>query len=108
MREKRRFGGSVRRVATNSGSHIEPGLDNKWPDIDQLRWKAAVVAWDSDTIHVEHADLRWNGIPVKGYYSIQFGASAIGPVSFKEAWSMMSGIGIGYEANNGCRCYPEG
>lgn len=79
----------VERIEDEHGSHIEPPLDNSWPDVDRLRWKAAVVELDT-------------GIPTlvvrdslnPGRYSINVGHAGTN-LTFNEAWVFFMGVDMG-------------
>lgn len=84
---------AVRRVETERGSHIEPPLDESWPDFVKLRWWAGVVFADSG-LRVDVT--RWSS---PGQYSLT-GKTPVrswsrGAGSFDQAWLMLTNIGMG-------------
>ena len=81
---------TVRRIETDTGSHVEPPIDQAWSELEQLRWKAAVTEVDG-------------GVPVRvwemgrGRYSVQVGRSSLGAAGFDQCWSHMSSASCGAE-----------
>lgn len=91
---------AVIRVQDESGSHIEPPLDETWTDLDKLRWHAAVVAADTGLrVSVQAAEqytkagVRWE-IEV-GLYSVNVGFSATSGLRFDRAWTYLNGVSTG-------------
>lgn len=78
----------VQRISTEHGSHIIPALDEAWPEIERLRWYAAVTELDV-------------GCPVR--ISCEFPgpkyAVVVGSVSatlgFRDAWLYLTGVAAG-------------
>lgn len=91
---------NVERVRTERGSRIEPPMNQRWSDLDKLRWQAAVVATDTGQEVVVTAGGeqvkrfgRWVDVP--GSYSIRVGGSSIGSFNFGSAWTFLTGVSIG-------------
>lgn len=86
---------NVRRITTTTGSRIEPPLDQDWPPLKRLEWKAAVVAHDTAlpvyVLPCPRAGLGAYEIGVKG-------ASGGAPYGFREAWTYLSGLDTGIHA----------
>lgn len=97
----------VRRVSHDSGSHVEPPLDQAWSDLEKLRWHAGVVEADSGVrafiiprAMTEKAVLglvgpfrtRWD------LYSIRIGNSSHSAFNFNEAWDFLNGVDAGANA----------
>lgn len=80
----------VRRVVTGTGSHIEPPLDPAWPDLDKLRWKAAVVLVNTGV--AAHVEEQPSGFVLSG---LMF---SYGPEDYAGMWSVLNGIEIGHAA----------
>lgn len=79
----------VRRVSNGSGSHVEPPCDDRWSDLDRLRWHAAVVALDTGLrVRVEPGSER-------GRFTIYVGSAGVAPLSFGTAWAYLSGVSLG-------------
>lgn len=86
----------VRRVEHESGSHVEPALDEAWPDLWKLRWHAAVVASTTGLrIQIDDADVKLNGVPLAGRYNIRCGSSTASVGSYRDAWTQLNGIETG-------------
>jgi hypothetical protein len=87
---------SVTRIHTDSGSHVEPPLDEDWPNLDKLRWLAALAAHDGgmDTRLV----VTLNDWDVKREsFSITYDIGLTSPYSYTDAWTLLNGIAIGAE-----------
>lgn len=96
---------NVTRIATPTGSHIEPPLDQSWDNLTKLHWQAAVVMEDTGhavDIEVDEADYstRILGIWVRnrGYYDIVSGTGESGPHDFRSAWTYLNGLRAGINA----------
>lgn len=82
-----RFEGTVQRIHTEGGSHVEPPFDDRWSNDDKLRWKAASVTADTGVpISVVYRD---------GYYGFRIGRSAIGGHDYRSAWDFLTGVSLG-------------
>lgn len=103
------FDGNVERIHADRGSHIEPPLDQRWSDLDKLRWHAAVAEADAGiTIEVGPSQLRYKppgserwiertdefriNVALPGIYS-----SCIS-LRFYEAWTYINGAVAGARA----------
>ena len=90
---------NVTRIHTDGGSHIEPDLDQLWPALTKLQWKAAVVAHDTGLrVAVTPSRTTINGIPQRGLYCIQVGHGSAAPYNYDQAWSYLSGVAAGATA----------
>lgn len=87
----------VRRVHTENGSHIEPPFDPDWPYLEQLEWHAAVVREDCPGLHVAVTSLRPERYWIPGTYNVQVGSSCIGPQSFNDVITFLTGVSIGWK-----------
>jgi hypothetical protein len=92
----------VQRIHTEIGSHVEPQLDQDWPEWKKLEWLAAVVSVDTSIpIRIAEATFstkrrgKWRVDP--DAYSINYGHGAIGAYGYQEAWSLLTGIGLGVD-----------
>ena len=86
----------VSRVQDASGSHIEPALDQRWSELDQLRWKAGVVAADAGIrVEIQTNVLRRNGRVVPGRYGIAYMGGGGYACDFECMWSLLNGIELG-------------
>lgn len=94
----------VKRVATTTGSRIEPPHDDRWSHLKQLEWKAAVIEVDCGlriTIYDPKSATKYFGIWVRDIprtYGISIPGSSAGAFSFSEAWTYMNGLEAGYRA----------
>ena len=83
----------VERIENGRGSHIEPPLDETWPDFLKLRWQAGVVFADSG-LRVDVT--RWSS---PGQYSLhgktRDGGWSRGAGSFDRAWYMLGDLSMG-------------
>lgn len=90
---------AVRRVKEGSVSSVVPAFDKRWPDLEQLKWHAAVTELDAGlppgTIQVSEAEYRIAGVRQRGYFNLQVPGVTAGPVGFNHAWSEVNGIGLG-------------
>lgn len=100
------FDGLAQRIHTDHGSHIEPPLDERWSDLDKLRWQAAVAEADTGlTINVAPSKARFKPrgsdrwIDVTGEYQVTVlrpGVSSSGiSLRFHQAWLYISGVVAG-------------
>ena len=84
---------AVRRVQTERGSHIEPPLDETWPDFLKLRWQTGVVFADSG-LRVDVT--RWSN---PGEYSLSGktpnGGWSRGAGPFYQAWRTLGDLSMG-------------
>lgn len=95
----------VKRVHDDNGSHIEPPMDNNWPDIDKLRWWAAVAEADTGKdLVVEHAHLQrrttnWRGVekwePVPGEYAVLHDGHYATTGNYHHTWTWINGFVAG-------------
>ncbi|HEX2244280.1 MAG TPA: hypothetical protein VHK27_13730 [Gammaproteobacteria bacterium] len=83
----------VRRIPTDTGSYIEPPLEQDYSDDEKIAWHAAVIALDTGaTIRVfAHFEnhRRSYSIMIPGHYS---GSSR----GFQQIWEWLNGFDIGY------------
>lgn len=87
----------VVRVRDDTGSHIEPPLDDHWSEEDQVRWMAGVTA--HDTGH----EVRLNVQPSRSLfgptlYGYNLGPSAGGSYTHREIGVLLTGFGLGIQA----------
>ena len=95
---------TVTRVRTDTGTHIEPPLDESWDDHTKLCWHAAVIMCDCPGIKVQVKTgglkrkrfRKWVEVP--GVYNIMVGHSSAAPFTYREAWDYLNGVQIGWEA----------
>jgi hypothetical protein len=83
------------------GSAVEPPLDPSWDDRTKLAWHAAVTSCDTGhSVRVEVLPGRF-----RDSYRLSYGGDAVvgqvSPLSFIEAWSVVSGIAIGVDLSRG-------
>ena len=87
----------VRRIHTETGSHIEPPLDPNWSDLTKLQWVADVVEHDFGL------RLEVRGHPLDEPDRFAVTATADGQsfgsayYSFNEAWFRINMLGQGAE-----------
>jgi hypothetical protein len=92
---------SVTRVRTDTGSHIEPELDETWDEVTKLRWNAAVVAHDTGLAVEIHPHAGPGG---HAWYSITIGEinkggqTSLSAGPYAEAWRALIHISDGAEA----------
>lgn len=88
---------TVERVQTATGSRIEPPLNDRWSEEDQLRWKAAVVSADTGLrIELNVQDrVAWFHAKQYGYSTAGSGG---GSYDRNEMWTLLSGFSIGASA----------
>lgn len=92
---------NVVRVQTLTGDSIHPPFNYAWPDIEQLRWHAAVAMYDCPGLVIEVED--YSG-PFKSQYSIATNSAEHSSRSFRAVWTLISGIAAGWlEANRYAR-----
>lgn len=83
---------AVTRVHTDTGSHIEPALNDDWPLLQKLQWHAAVVAHDTGlNVRVDQPD-------DSSLFSIQIGNTSSGMHDFSDAWTYLNGVTAGARA----------
>jgi hypothetical protein len=96
----------VQRITTDDGSHIEPPLEQDWPEASKIAWAAAVCAADTGlTVEVfEHRG---------GEYSFRFGRhnpypseamrvgtiNSGGPYSYNLAWIYLNAVSVAVKAS---------
>lgn len=86
----------LRRVQTDLGSHIDPPLNQWWPKLDQLRWKAAVCSIDCGFTVKVGASGYWIGRRLqRNFYDVSVPNSSAGPFTFSSAWDYINGIETG-------------
>jgi hypothetical protein len=92
----------VQRVVDGRSSWIEPPLDESWPDLERLRWHAAVVCLDAGappgTVEVEEARLWVGGDAVPDVYNVRRAGASIGVFTFGRAWDYLNGWSDGFRA----------
>lgn len=87
----------VRRIADETGSHIEPEYDETWPDLWKLRWHAAAVSAEIGiriTVSENSTYTGWYGM------SYRAGNASVGTsqtASFDGLWSRLVGMASGFE-----------
>lgn len=86
----------VHRVEDETGSHIEPPLDETWPDLWKLRWKAAIVSREIGcNIHIgKDAKRAWYGL---SYHDGKVGVGSSLSLTFNQMWAELNGIRAGHE-----------
>lgn len=94
----------VERVETETGSRIEPPLDQRWDDLTKLQWKAAVVGLDCGVTPViekcdTHVGVTGIWIPVRGRYMVLLPGRTSTTGNFYDTWSFLNG----FEAGVSCR-----
>jgi hypothetical protein len=96
---------TVRRIRTETGSHIEPELDPAWDEATKLAWHAAVTAHDTGlAIKLHDEALIRHGKNVSGYYAINVGRHSCSAFTYQDAWSYLNGVSVGA---NGMRDQSE-
>lgn len=94
---------NVHLVHTSTGSHIEPPLDQTWPDVKKLMWQAAVVRHDTGLdFTIAPASIKVGGREVQDTWDLHArtpsGGYAIFPLGgYLEAWSDLNAIRCGAE-----------
>ena len=84
----------VRRSDFGTGSHIEPPLDSRWSDLDQLAWQAGVVRADTGiVVHIREM--------TPGQFALTArtadGSIGISARDFVSLWSYLSAMSLGAE-----------
>jgi hypothetical protein len=104
------FDGTVTRLGDGEGSSwttwIEPPLDNRWSDLEKLRWWAAVVSHDtglsitvSESRKTRVTQGRTHVIRAAGDYMVDIGRKSVANTgSFARTWDHLTGILRGAEA----------
>lgn len=76
----------VTRVHTEHGSHIEPPIDQSWPDLKRLQWQAGVASLGTGiTITVTMAKYWVGGVRQYGHYNVSAPGSTSGPHTYAQA-----------------------
>ncbi|MDJ0010116.1 hypothetical protein [Gordonia alkanivorans] len=87
----------VTRVHTENGSHIEPPLDQKWSELDKLRWNAGVVIADTGVpLRIklnDNARYTSNGVDIP-VYGLQLGSMSTSR-RFHAMWDYLNGVSAG-------------
>lgn len=92
---KRTFA-ELKRVNFEGGSRIEPALKPIWLPLKRLQWKAAVTSVDTGLhVTVKPADYRVSGIGQFGVYEVGVEYAGTGPLDYRSAWSLLTGVEIG-------------
>ncbi|MFE9684145.1 hypothetical protein [Streptomyces sp. NPDC006285] len=92
---------NVTRIHTDGGSHIDPELDQTWPEDKKLDWHASVVMADTG-LHIELYPIRTPGEPTR--YGINIGDFRKGGVvstgggTYRDAWDYLNGVSTGARA----------
>lgn len=87
----------LRIVEDDHGSHVEPAFDEDWPNLVKLQWQAAVVRERCDGLRITFMEQPH----YPGEYCVTVpGASAVS-FTFAEAWTLVNGIEMGYQAAAG-------
>lgn len=105
------FNGTVtRRSSLDGKSHngrgyieettwIEPALDNRWSDLDKLRWWAAVVSHDTGLSVTVQTDNRMRVIRSWDTYQVDIGHISIASIgTFDRTWDYLAGMLAGAQA----------
>ena len=87
----------VRRIHTDTGSHIEPPLDEHASEFDRLRWHAAVVEHDTG-IHVAVNQQPKGSLWERSLFGFNVGGSSIAAYDFRSAWTFLTGVRVGASA----------
>jgi hypothetical protein len=100
----------VTRVHDDTGSSIEPPLDEAWDDLTQLRWHAAVVAHDTGlrvTVNPggEQRKVGEEWVAVPGTYGISVGRTSAAAFNYAAAWTYLNGVSTG--AREAVRDHPH-
>jgi hypothetical protein len=94
---------TVTRVHTDTGSHLEPPLEQGWDEAARLAWRAAVsshdtgvsVQVDADTLEEQRgARRKWHIVP--GMYNLTIGPASYGPMPYGSAWTFLNGAEADY------------
>lgn len=92
---------AVQRVADESGSHIEPPLDQSWDELTKLRWHAGVVEADCGVrAYIMPGALTTPGLFGSfrvhwNQYAIRIGNRSHSSFPFSEAWTFLNGVESG-------------
>lgn len=91
----------VQRVRDDNGTHIEPPLDDTWPQSKKLSWHAGVIVADTGldvSLRRVPDGCRPSGRVEDAYtVSIRDGSSS-GGYDFYEAWAWLNGVSSGARA----------
>lgn len=90
----------VERVSDETGSHIEPPLQDDWSDLERLQWHAAVVECDAGVrVTIKPANAWHNGLRRSGVYNISYShermSGSSSAYTFGQAWTFLNGIELG-------------
>jgi hypothetical protein len=91
----------VVRVQDDTGTHIEPALDQTWDEVTKLRWHAAVVAHDTGLRIELHPHLGEDGHYQYGVNIGEIdggGLSSFNVGAYLDAWYALTHISIGAES----------
>jgi len=77
----------VERVEDETGSHIEPPLDQKSSPLEKLRWHAAVLEADTGALIGIAQNEHGFGIGGDGW--------GVGPMTFDQCWTFINGYALG-------------
>jgi hypothetical protein len=91
------FDGTVKRLSKGEGSGwttwIEPRLDNRWSDLDKLRWHAAVVSHDTGLAVTVSENGKTGVLRPRGDYLVDIGRTSVANTgSFTHTWDHLTGI----------------
>ena len=96
---------TVRRVTTDTGSHIEPALDPDADPLNKLLWHAAVVAHDTGLririnpgISREKIGRRWSEVEPCVTVQVANGGTVL---NYRDALNYLNGIDAGARATQG-------
>lgn len=88
----------VNRVEDDTGSHIEPPLDELWDNHDKLRWNLAVTLTDGgipyDRLTIEPGHYTVGGVPQESYVIMGPGR-VVTTGNYYASWTLINGIGLG-------------
>lgn len=88
----------VRRIYSDEdgSSYLEPPVDENWPPLDRLRWRAAVVFEDHNiTVTIHGAFDESFGDPLPGEYEIRGERLKVGPLGFTRVADFLNGMSAG-------------
>lgn len=87
----------VQRIQTETGSHIDPPLQEWWGNEAQLEWKAAVASVDTGLpVSIRYGEYRRGRFKVPGIkYCVVVGYSGTSPKTFSDAWTYINGVVAG-------------
>jgi len=96
----------VARIGDEMASHIEPAMDESWPDLKKLQWEAGVTQVDSGvTVYIVtgccgQKDWRGRYKWADDIYAIDIGLSSYGGFTYRSASTFLGGVGAGARAKS--------